>query len=164
MILSGMSITPAREKEIAMIAYQGETMKELSVVFWEALPEFSTLAELGTIAVQVGTFQEEYAKILGGHTKSLEATTEILLDLQYGKAQAGLMEPLIAKVMQQKMPGLQLVNIPIDKEHWTRGNGIGIRKDNHALIEKVARAVEELKEEGVISQLEKKWMVVHVSE
>lgn len=158
-VLSGMSITPSRLKEMAMIPYQGEPVKSLCLAFWKKEPlSIGGLDTLGVIAVQVGTYQETYLQQLKNvKIKPLEGNVEIIMDLQHGKSQAAVFEPHIAKAMQERFSELKCVAIPLSEENWVLGNGIGIRKDNTQLIDEVTKAVQELKEEGTIQKLEQKW-------
>lgn len=163
-VLSGMAITPAREKKIKMIPYQGETMTGFYLVFWKEKPEhFTSLASLGTIAVQRGTYQEEYLrKCPGVDFKSLEGTVDLLMDLQYRKSKAALFEPQIAESLQRQFPQLQFIEIPIDKSDWILGKGIAVSYDNEAtFIDQMTHAVDALKAEGCIEKLEEKWMAHH---
>lgn len=164
LIISGMSMTASRQKEIAMISYQGESVKQLSLAFWKDIPnQITSLKDIATsdnhvIAVQVGTYQEVYlSKIEGIEAKALDGTAELIMDLRYGKSQAVLYEPHIADAMKVKFPQIQILPINLSEEEWVLGNGIGIKKDNHDLIDKIETATKELKEEGSINKLEQKW-------
>lgn len=159
-ILAGISITPQRQNAIALIPYQGEPVTGLTLAFWKQIPpHIQSLQDIETaVAVQVGTYQESYlSKIKGIEFKALEANTDLIMDLQYGKSQAALFEPHIANAMKAKFHEIQLMPINLPETEWVLGNGIGIKKDNIELIEKIKQAVLELKEEGVIEKLEQKW-------
>ena len=142
-----------------MIPYQGEEVKQLALAFWkEVPPHFNSLEELKTVAVQVGTYQEVYlSKREGVEIKALDGTPDLILELQHGKSQAALFEPHIAEAMRAKFPEIQLRSIHLPQEEWVLGNGIGIKKERSLLIQKVTQAIDELKREGVIGQLEEKW-------
>lgn len=163
-LMSGMSITPSRQKKIAMIPYQGDPVKQLSLTFWEKIPpHIKSLQDIAksdkkVVAVQVGTYQADYLnKIKGIETKILDGTQDLIMDLQYGKSQAILLEPHIADAVKIKFPKIQVLPIHLPKEEWVLGNGIGIKKNRIKLIESIETAVKELKEEGVIHKLEQKW-------
>jgi len=163
-IISGMSITESRLQEMAMIPYQGDPVKELTLAFWNKTPEnITSLEDIARtqnpiVAVMVGSYQEEYlSKVSGIDMKSLDGTAELIMDIQYGKSQAVLFEPHIAEMLKQQFPQLQLIPFQLPQEEWVLGNGIGIRKDNITLQQKVERAVQELKSEETIHTLEKKW-------
>ncbi|MEG0037079.1 MAG: transporter substrate-binding domain-containing protein [Victivallaceae bacterium] len=164
MAIAGMSITPERQKEVAMIPYQGDTMKELAVIFWKNVPNDnpSSLSQYPSIAVQVSTFQERFVTeaVAGSkntNVKSFDSTVELVMEIKYGKSAVAVMEPTVARLMQEKFPDLKIVTIPIPEDQWTLGNGIVVAKNNVALIKAIEKALEELNLEGVIANLEKKW-------
>lgn len=163
-IISGMSITKERQKEITMISYQQNETKELLLAFWENIPSGITSLEglaqnpETTIAVQMGTYQADCLSVLhSGVSKLLESNTDLIMDIQYKKVPAALFEPLVGRALQIKFPKLRLLPIPLPRELWAPGNGIGIHKENSPLSSEVARALSELKKKGVVASLEKKW-------
>ena len=160
LVLAGMSITPSRTKEIDMLPYQGEPLTSLYLAFWGEKPSRApSLTDLDTIAVMIGTFEENHLRKTPQITcKSLENTTEILLDLQYKKSEAPLFEPKVAMLLQKKFPELQLIEVPLEEKDWSIGKGIGMNKTNSLLIEQVRLSLEELREDGTLQQLEQKWM------
>jgi arginine transport system substrate-binding protein len=160
LVLAGMDIIPARQKEISMISYQGAPIHSLYLAFWGAKPPgVHHLTDLDLVAVMVGTAEEDYLRAIPKITyKSLDNTTEIIMDLQYGKSQAALCEPKVAMVLQKRFPELQLLEVPLEEKDWRAGKGIGMEKGNALLIEQVRHAIEELQSEGTIQKLEQKWM------
>ena len=160
LVISGMSITPSRLKEIAMVPYQGESVTTLTLTFWEKVPEnYSSMTDLKVVAVQVGTYQEAYLQSLDNlKTKSLEGNAEIIMDLKYGKSSTAAFEPQIAQAMKSQFQQLQLVELPMEEKGWVLGYGIGVKKGNETLIQDVTGAINELKDENVIQQLESKWL------
>ncbi|MEI6806543.1 MAG: transporter substrate-binding domain-containing protein, partial [Myxococcaceae bacterium] len=59
-VISGMSITPSRQKEITMLPYQGESTKSYYLLFWNQEPVGIEQLTSKTIAVQSGTWMEDY--------------------------------------------------------------------------------------------------------
>lgn len=161
MIMAGLSITPSRQKEIAMLPYQGEPIKSLSLLFWEKTPlgvrDVSALSGQ-TVAVQSGTQMENYlGTIKGVDAKALEGTIEVVMDVKHGKSAAALLEPHIANEVVKKHPQLKRVDFALSQDAWVLGNGIGLKKENAKLISEIQSALEHLKKEGVIASLEAKW-------
>ncbi len=163
LVMAGMSITPSRQKEITMIPYQGEPSKSYTLLFWNQAPAVTTVADIGTIgnktvAVQVATWMEDYLKTVPGITvKPLEATTELVMEIQHGKSAAAFVEPHVAKQLLAKLPKIQAVEIALPESEWKLGNGIGINKSNNQLTQQVQDAVSELKANNTLQQLEQKW-------
>lgn len=164
LIISGMSITSSRQKEITMLPYQGEPIHSLSLAFWDKLPEnihsFEDIknSHKKVVAVQMGTFQNDYLNgIEGIQVRALEGNSELIMDIKYGKSAAALFEPHVALAMKKKFPELKFINIPLNENEWVLGNGVGIKKENTLLKESVSQALKEIKEEGTIAKLELKW-------
>lgn len=162
MIMSGMSITPAREKEIVMVPYQGDYTKSLALIFLEKIPaNVKSLTDLKgqIVAVQSGTYQDVYLRKFPAITnKALESTPELVMDLKNKKSVAILLEPHIASDVMRKYAGFQRLEIVLPEDEWVKGNGIGIKKGNDRLSADIQWAVNDLRREGVIDQLEKKWL------
>ncbi len=163
MVMAGMSITPSRQKEITMIPYQGEPSKSYTLLFWNKAPAITTVADVNnignkTVAVQVATWMEDYLKTVPGITvKPLEATTELVMEIQHGKSAAAFVEPHVAKQLLAKLPKIQVVEVKLPESEWKLGNGIGLNKSNTSLIQQVQDIVLKLKTENTLQQLEQKW-------
>ena len=163
-IMSGISITPSRLQEIDMIPYYGETVTELALVFWEKIPKnIKNLSDIAAsfnpvVAVQQGTWQEIFLNKSPGITvRTLEGNSELIMDLKYGKSSAIILEKHIAKALTQKFSELKTILIPLSEDMHIYGTGIGVKKTNHILQNKIEEAIYELKINGVIDELESKW-------
>jgi|SRR5579871_1312401 len=168
-IMSGMSITESRQKEIAMVPYQGVPLTEISFLFWQAVPnDINSFADVKSIAlakkqsvsVQSGHFLEEFLRGEGIPVKPLAGPPEQVLDIKYGKSLAAAVDVVVGKKLTSEHEGLRNVVLPLPKEKWDLGNGIGIKKTNTALIEEITRAVTTLKDNGTIKTLSDKWLQV----
>lgn len=158
-VLSGMSITPSRQKEITLLPYQGESIKSYYLLFWKTDPVGIEQLKSKTIAVQSGTWMQNYLDTIEGVTvKALEATPELLMDIQYGKSAAAFVEPNIAKDLQAKQPNLRAIEIPLPESAWNLGNGLGIKKSNTELTKQIQSALDSIKKSGLTLKLEKKWL------
>ncbi len=157
-IISGMSITESRLKEIDMVPYYGDEVTHLQLIFWNSTAKSMQDLEGKTIAVQSGTLQEEillkYSKI---EPKVLENIQELVMDIKYNKSIAALVEPLIGNVLKYKHPEIQSIEVPLLPEQMIFGNGIGISKENQDLKTSVEKVIKHLKESGEMEQLHKKW-------
>lgn len=165
-ILAGLSITESRQKEIAMVPYQGKPLTEISLLFWEKLPSIKNFDDLKTVAeaskmsisVQTGHFLEDFLKSLGLSVKALAGPPEQILDIKYGKSLAAALDSTNARSLADKHENLKIVTLELPKDRWDLGNGIGINKDRVDLIEAIQGAVLKLKENGTVNMLEKKWI------
>lgn len=164
-IIWALSITNERKNSVAMVQYQGEGVRSYPLIFWQQAPinitSFADVIEY-TICVEPGSTQEKvlnkYPRII---QKPVDKITDAVLAIQYGKADAALVEPAIAKTVQTSFPNeLKIINMPLDIDDQEFGNGIAIRKDQKTLIDDITKAIDALRKQGVIAQLEKKWGLV----
>jgi len=160
-IIWGMSVTQDRLKRFAMVHYQGTNTASYPLLFWQKIPEgITNLADMKgkTICVEPSssqsTFLNKYTDI---KTMPVERIDDALLNIQYGKADAALVDPAIAKKFKNKFPELQSLEIPLDTQDQVHGVGIMIKKDNSALIASIEQAVNGLARAGTIKDFEKKW-------
>lgn len=160
-IIWGLSITKDRQEKMAMVRYQGETETSFPLLFWQAIPkEITNIADMKnkTVCVEPASSQDivlnNYDFICKKYTEKVD---DALLNIQYGKADAALVEPAIAKKFQQKYPQIQTLNVPLDQTLQVFGVGIGIKKNNTTLIEEITKAVTTLKKSGTLATFEQKW-------
>lgn len=162
--MTGLCITSDRLEKIMMVPYQGETITELPLVFWNKIPEGITSLEdikkipNAIICVEAGSAQEDFIKQYKDLNIKESNPTESLLNLKYGKALACLLEPSIFADFKTKYPNLKAINIPLDEKNQIFGNGIGIKKDNKQLISKIEAIIKELKDNGFIAQCQNRWI------
>lgn len=164
LIISAMSITDSRQKEIAMIPYFGDTVTEMTWAFWNEDPQSITNPkellqnDALQISVVTSTYQENYLrKRAQGHIKTLESIPELIMDLKYGKSDVALFESHIANTLKSRFQELYTLSLQLDPEDQTFGNGIGIHKENSSLIEEVSVAIHNLREKGSLHSLQQKW-------
>ena len=165
LIISAMSISDKKLKQIHMVPYYGDQVQNLSLAFWGPKPSDITCLEdiahssKPVVAVQTATLQSEFLNSLKGiETKILMAAEDLVLDLQYRKSKAALFEQLVASAMQKKFPEITIITVPLPEEFQMMGNGIGIQKNNLDLINQVEKTIAQLKEDGTINKLSKTWM------
>ncbi|MCL4380479.1 transporter substrate-binding domain-containing protein [Candidatus Dependentiae bacterium] len=160
-IIWGLSITQERLQKLAMVHYQGVSTTSYPLLFWEKIPAgVAGLADMEgkTVCVEPTSAQSAVLnKYPGIMIMPTEKVDDALLNIQYGKANAALVEPAIAKKFKTKYPQIQILDIPLAQEEQELGIGIAIRRDNTALIAQVQQAIDELKNNGSIAQFEKKW-------
>lgn len=162
-IIWALSITQERLKKVTMIRYQGTDTNSYSLIFWKEIPTgISTTENMNglTVCVEPASSQD---KVLNKYPlinkKSTEKVDDALLDIQFGKANAALVEPAIAKKFKNKYPEIQILDVPLEPEDQEKGMGIAIKKNNALLAQKIQTTVESLQQEGIIQNLAKKWNV-----
>ncbi len=164
LVIWGLSITQERLQKVSMVHYQGEHLSSYPVVFWQEIPAgVATLADLAgqTICVEPGSAQEAVLDKYNLVAKlPVEKIDDALLNIQYGKAVAAIVEPAIARKFQVKYPQIKILDLPLALQDQEQGLGIAIRQDRVDLILQTQQAVQELKHKGVILALAQKWGIV----
>lgn len=163
MIIWGLTITQERLQKLAMVHYQGQNKTTNPLAFWKTIPDnFKTLDDAKDliISVEPTSFQADilanYPEII---TLATEKVDDALLNIQYGKSAAALLDPEIAKKFKAKYPEIQIVNVPLKESEQALGIGIAIKKNNEKLINEVSRAIDKLKQNGLLKELEMKWNI-----
>lgn len=163
-LLWAISITEERQNNFKMIHYQGDTIDTVPLIFWKELPEgIKTLSDLGKIAkkpicVEAGSYQEDIVKTCPKISlRYLDGVQEVVLDLKCGKSLASSIDPALLPRFTDKYPEIKVLSLPLPKEMLSKGNGICLNKAERDLAAKVQKAIDELKNEGVILKLEQKW-------
>lgn len=166
LIMSGLSITASRQKEIAMVPYQGEALTDLSLLFWENVPEgvssFSALKDYAlnaklAVSVQSGHFLEEFLKNEGIPLKPLAGPPEQILDIKYRKSLAAAVDSKVGMKLASEHSGIKNLTLPLPEDKWDLGMGIGIKKTRTQLIADVERAVEQIKTDGTLQNIKAQW-------
>lgn len=161
-LLWAISITEERQKQVEMLYYQGQKVSSLPLLFWKQIPEgISSIEQMANskmvISVEAGSFQENFLKTIPGiNLKQVDKIQDALLEIKYGKSVATLIDPFLLKTIAPQFPELKILDVPLPISEQSFGNGICLRKDDK-LITEVRRAIDELRSEGTIAELEQKW-------
>lgn len=165
-ILSGMSITESRQKEIVMIPYHGEPLTKVAILFWQNAPAHImsflelknyALSQKSPVSVQSGNFLEEFLRKEGIPVKTLIGPPEQVLDIKYGKSLAAAVDIMVGEKLAGEHQGLKNLVLDLPKDKWDLGYGIGINKTRIDLIDKLKAAVETLKTDGTLQNLKDRW-------
>jgi arginine transport system substrate-binding protein len=164
LLIWALEINKSRLKEMAMIQYQGGNTTTYPLVFWGSIPNnIKSLEDLksienATICVEPGSSQERFLNKLDFIAKKpLEKVVDMILDIKYGKSLAAMIDPSLIKNVVAKNPELKILEIPLDEDSMSFGNGICIKKENSQLIEQVKSIIDAMKIDGTIARLEQKW-------
>ncbi len=150
-LISAMTITAERKKQIAFsIPYFSIRQ---AIVVKENNNSVKTPDDLigRTVAVQNGTTGDLYAsKIKNAKMKRFDTNPQAVQELINNNADAAVMDDLVAYDAIKSSKGLKVVPIEnIEQEDY----GIGIRKDNQQLIDKINKAIEAIQENGKLDEL-----------
>lgn len=164
LILSGLDITPKRRQELAMIQYTGDMIDTFALVFWEKVPTgITTMQDLCTlknpiVCYEPGSSIDDYIKQFEFiDQKPLSQTSEVILDIKYGKSTAGMLDSRVAAQAARQNPEIKVVQIPLPADYQLYGMGIALKKENTTLKQNVERIITELKQDGTIKKLELLW-------
>lgn len=164
LLIWAISITEERQKQMEMIYYQGEKVTSLPLLFWKNIPaQISTIEDLtkapnAVISVEAGSFQESFLLSVSGlNLKQVDKVMDALIELKYGKSLATMVDPSLLSTVMEKFPEVKVLSVPLPLSAQALGNGICINKSNSALITQVKQAVAELRSDGKIAELERKW-------
>jgi ABC-type amino acid transport substrate-binding protein len=162
-IIWAISITQDRLNNFAMVHYQGELTNSYPLIFWKQIPAgIRSIDDMKgmTICVEPTSAQDRVLNDYPFITRiPVERVDDALLNIQYGKADAALVEGAIAKKFQQKYPEIKIMDISLNAANRVQGMGIVLKKNNEVGIRAVEKAVAVLKAEGVVEQFEKKWSI-----
>ncbi len=163
-LIWGMSITQDRQKQMEMIYYQGGKMTSLPMLFWKQIPENVTSLESMAnnpkmvICAEAGSFQDSFLqKVPGLALKQVDKVTDAMMEIKYGKSVATVIDPSLLATVTQQFPELKVMEAPLPPLEQSLGYGVCLNKKSCKLILLVKKAVDELRKEGVIAELEKKW-------
>jgi arginine transport system substrate-binding protein len=162
-LLSGLTMTPERARNIEMIHYHGGGQETLPVAFWGKAPEdirtFGDIAQKGLrVVVESGSSWEDCAETMGlTNVVQFSRYQDMILEIKYGKSAAILFDPDIVNLYTSKFDQLKVVNLPLEGKFKVFGLGIGLSKSRPALRNQVAEVVEQMRRDGTLRKLEIKW-------
>lgn len=164
LLIWSISITQERQKQMAMIYYQGEKTTSLPLLFWDKIPDnITSLEDMANkkndlISVEAGSFQENILMNTPGLSiKQVDKLSDAILELKYGKSRAVLVDNSQKIKYLEKFPNLCSLSVKLPACQQSLGNGICVNFKNEELIKKIENVVNELRHEGTIAQLELKW-------
>lgn len=163
-LIWSISITQDRQKQMAMVYYQGEKVTSLPLLFWGEIPDgIKSLEDIAknpksVVSVEAGSFQENVLIDIPGLTlKQVDKVSDAILELKYGKSQAVLVDNSMMTIYMNKFPKLKSLMVNLSEAKQSMGNGIGLNLNNADLTASVQRAIDELLRDGTIADLETKW-------
>ncbi|MDI3534695.1 MAG: polar amino acid transport system substrate-binding protein [Thermosediminibacterales bacterium] len=155
-IMSGMSITDERKKEVNFTEPYIATGQVLVIKSDNNLIKSKDDLKDKVVGTQLGSTGEEAAKKLEGlkELKTYDGYPEAFNDLDIGRLDAVVVDEITAQHYMAKRPGVfkqvggLLTNEPM---------GIAVRKEDKALLDAINKAIKELIEDGTYAKISKKW-------
>ncbi len=161
-VSSSLIINHKNLQTMDMIDIYGAPKSELTFIFWKEIPEnIKKIEDLKNVSKPIALRAESvWEEVLEEHgiknLMSLEQYHDLVLPLKYGQALAAVVGPRYARVLQKQYPEIKILKIAL-KESWGEGVGLGVKKGNVELKEQLEKVVKELKADGTINALKKKW-------
>ena len=160
-IWNGMSITPEREESMAMTF---PYLNNQIVCYVKDDSDITSLADLSgkSVAVQNGSYAEELllsdayadAKASFADMPGFEDYLTALMDLQQGGVDAVIMDLVVGDYRINSMGAENLkAAFALEDDNY----GIGFRKDDLALRDKVQDILKEMKADGSLAAISEKW-------
>lgn len=156
-IFSALSVTPEREEEIL---FSKPYILEKQIVVTKKDNSAITAPEDlkgKVVGVQMGSTSEEAIKDMAStikEVKKYDKNTEALQDLSIGRIDAVVVDELVARYYIKEQNEKYKV---LDKELLKEPVAVGFRKEDAALKEKFDKALDELKKDGTMEKISKKW-------
>lgn len=160
-IWNGMTITDEL-RESLLISQPYLENKQVIVCQKGEAEKYATKEDLlkaGTILVEAGSAGENTVKaIAGAEAKMLGASAQkdTLLEVKTSASKIAVIDKLLAQVAVGEgtsFSDLTMVDVGFENEQF----GIGFRKNDSALMEKVENAIAQLKENGTYARLQNKY-------
>lgn len=154
-LISAMTITEERQKQISF-SDPYFSIKQVIVVK-EDNDRIKTPADLAgkTVTAQIGTTGDLYASdIKGVKMKRFDTNPQAVQELLNNNADAAVMDDLVASEIISRNSGLKMIEI---NDAEVENYGIGVKKENTELLEKINKALETLRNNGKLAELTQKY-------
>ena len=162
--MSGLDITEVRSQKLLMVPYTGTAVTTFCLLFKDEVPQgITTMDDLKNlnepiICVEPGSSQEKFLDQFSWVTcKALGKIEEMVLDVQYKKSLAMLVESQVARRVMRYNNQLKSLSIALPKSFQTFGMGIALTPANKILSLSVETALKQMRSNGTLGLLEKKW-------
>lgn len=156
---NGLTITEKRRQNIAftqpyMTNHQIIVVKKGSSITDKAGLSGKTVgAQDGSSAVDAVEKEEAIFKSLKNLKKYGDNVT-VLLDLDAGRLDAAVLDEVVGRYYVAKKPGTYVV---LSDDFGTEEYGVGLRKDDTVLQQKLGEAIESMKKDGKAGEIATRW-------
>ncbi len=150
-IMAGMSITPERQKVIDFTQEYFPPDPSSYVALAGTKPDLKK----GVIAAQTSTIQANYVASSGARLVEFSSADETIAAVKSGEADAVLADTgYLNDIVKASNGALAFVG---DKVYIGGGIGMGVRKSDSEIRDKMNAAIESMKKDGTLSKLIAKW-------
>ena len=156
LVISGMSITPERLKEVDFTDHYF-TVNQRVVVRADDKEKYQTVNDFQGVPVgaQKQTTQEELAKteLVGSKTTSLQKIPDIVMNLKNKKIDAAVIEEPVAEAYVERNKDLAFSDVTF--ENGTKDTAIAIAKGSPVLLEKVNASIKNINDNNLLEGYKK---------
>lgn len=168
-IWNGYSITDERKEQVA---FGTPYLKNRQIIVTLADSDITSKADLAGKVVGAQTGSSAVAAIEGepeveaafkdGKPVTYESNNDVLMDLEAGRIDAAVADEIIVRYYMRKK-GEEKYKVLAD-DFGQENYGVGMRKDDTALVEAFNKAYGELKEEGKLAEISTEWFGEDITE
>ena len=161
-IWNGYSISDSRKEQVA---FSTPYLKNRQIIITLADSPINTKADLkdkvvgaqtsSTAVDAIESEPEVLATFKDGKPVTYESNNDVLMDLEAGRLDAAVADEIIIKYYITKK-GAEKYKI-LEEDFGDEEYGVGMRKEDTALVEAFNKAYAELKEEGKLAEISTKW-------
>lgn len=156
---NGLTITPEREKNIAFTA---PYMENHQIIIVKADSPIKTKADMAgkVIGVQDGSSAIDAINKDAATAQSFKELKKYgdnvtaLLDLNTGRIDAVVLDEVVGRYYVAKKPGEYAI---LEQNFGAEKYGVGVRKQDTALLDHLNRALDEVKKDGSGARISEKW-------
>ncbi|PHM25369.1 arginine ABC transporter substrate-binding protein [Xenorhabdus ehlersii] len=157
-LMAGIDITPDRKKQVDFT----QTYYDNSAIFVAIKGKFAQVADLKgkQVGTQNGTTHQKYLMEQHNELKTVpyDSYQNAILDLKNGRIDALFGDTAVVNEWLKKNKELSTVGDKVtDKNYFGIGLGIAVRKGNTELLDKLNKALTEVKQDGTYDTIYKKW-------
>ena len=162
LIWNGYSITESRRQQVA---FSEPYLQNRQLIITLADSDIRTRSDLAgrVVAVQKESSALEAvmadealsASLQGGAPVEFDTNIDCFMDLEAGRSDAIVVDEVLARyVMSQR--GIEQYNV-LDEDFGSEEYGIGMRKSDQLLQQRINEAMEQCEQDGTVAALQAKW-------
>jgi polar amino acid transport system substrate-binding protein len=158
-IWNGLTVTDKRKEQIN---FTKTYLQNKQIIVVKEGSKFAKKADLAgkVVGIQMGSSSEEALNRDSALVKSLKDVrkfadnTQALLDLKNGGIDAVIVDEIVGRYYIAKKPGeYKVLEEDLGKEDY----GVGVRKEDKEFLEKLDKALDEMKKDGTADKISEKW-------
>jgi polar amino acid transport system substrate-binding protein len=158
-IWNGLTITDKRKQQINFTKAYLQNKQIIVVKEGSKISKKSDLSGM-VVGIQMGSSSEEALNSDKDLVKSLKDVrkfadnTQALLDLKNGGIDAVVVDEVVGRYYISKKPGeYKVLDEDLGKEEY----GVGVRKEDKDFLEKLDKAIDDMKKDGTADKISEKW-------